>query len=95
MDRLFSDPEFDPSLNELIDATQITKMNVPVTNVFEFLNQYVLSMKSRTAWVVTKSGKWTTLANMFAVWMSRHGECEVFHDIPSALAWIEDAPQNS
>jgi hypothetical protein len=91
LDRLFSDPEFDPHLNELIDATRVTKMYVPVTDVFEFLNQYVLTMKSRTAWVVTKSGRWAMLAHMFAVRMSLHGECRVFHDVPSALAWIADA----
>jgi len=95
MDRLFSDPYFDPHLNELIDATRVMEMYVPATNVMEFLNRYILSIKSRTAWVVTKSGKWTALAHMFAVWMSLHGECKVFHDIPSALAWIAEATQNS
>lgn len=97
LDRLFRDPGFDPHLNELIDATRVTKMYVPATNVFEFLNQYILSMKSsRTAWVVTKSGKWGMLAHMFAAWMSLHSECKVFHDVPSALVWIADQnPENS
>lgn len=93
LDRLFSDPDFDPRLNELIDATRVTKMYVPVTDVFESLNRYILAMKSRAAWVVTESGKWTMLAHMFAVWMSLHGECKVFHDVPSALLWIADASQ--
>jgi hypothetical protein len=91
LDRLFSDPEFDPHLNELIDATRVTKMYVPVTDVFELLNRFIRAMKSRTAWVVTKSGKWVMLANMFAVYMSLHRESRVFDDIPSALAWIADA----
>jgi hypothetical protein len=93
LDRLFSDPEFDPHLNELIDATRITKMSVPVTDVFKFLNECVSEMKSRIAWVVTESGKWEMLAQMFAAWMSLHGECEVFHDVPSAVAWLADATQ--
>ena len=93
LDRLLSDPEFDPHLHELIDATGVTRMYVPVTKVFEFLNQCILSGKSRTAWVVTKSGRWVMLAHMFAAWMSLHFECAVFHDVPSALAWIADATQ--
>ena len=92
LDRLFSDPEFDPHLNELIDATGVTKMYVPVADVLEFLNQCILSKESRTAWVVTKAEQWAMLAHMFAAWMSLHGKCKVFHDIPSALAWIADTP---
>ena len=90
LDRLLSDPEFDPHLNELIDASQVTKMYVPVTAVFEFLAQCRLLGISRTAWVVKESGKWEPLAQMFAAWMSLDGECKVFHDIPSARAWFAD-----
>ncbi len=92
LESLLSDPEFDPHLHEVIDATRVTKMYVPVTDVFEALNLCPRSRKSRTAWVVTKSGKWATLAHMFAAWTSVHSECTVFHDVPSALAWIEEAP---
>lgn len=90
LDRLFSDPAFDPHLDELIDATGVREMQVPSADVLEFLNVCLLERTSRTAWVVRKSGKWSMLAHMFAAWMSTHGECRVFHDTPSALEWIAE-----
>lgn len=88
LERLLGDPDFNPDLDEVIDATCVDEMHVPVTEVFEFLDECILSKTSRTAWIVIKSGKWAMLADMFATWMSRHGECRVFHDTPSALEWL-------
>ena len=86
--RLLADPDFDRDLNELIDATRVTRLYVPVSQALEFAGQAILSKTSRTAWVVTKSTIWKTLADLFAAYMNLHTECQVFHDVASALQWI-------
>jgi hypothetical protein len=87
--RLLEDPDFDPRLNELIDATRVTEVNVPATQALEFAGQRILSTTSRTAWVVRNSIMWRTLAELLAAYMSIHTEAAVFSDVPSALEWID------
>jgi len=86
--RMLDDPDFDPRLNELIDATRVQKLYVPVAQILEFAGQPLLSKTSRTAWVVSNSVMWRTLAELLAAYMSVHTEAAVFHDVPSALEWI-------
>lgn len=86
--RLQNDPDFDHRLNELIDATRVTNLYVPVSQALEFAGQPILSKTSRTAWIVTKSTMWKTLADLFAAYMSLHTQSKVFHDIASAMMWI-------
>ena len=88
IDRMLRDPDFSRDLNELIDATRVTKVYVPVMQALEFAGQSILSAKSRTAWVVSTQSTWRTLAEMLAAYMNVHTRCQVFHDIPSALDWI-------
>jgi hypothetical protein len=94
IDRLLSDPDFHRDLNELIDATGVTKLYVPVMQALEFAGRPILSAGSRTAWVVSTSSVWRTLADMLAAYMSLHTQCQVFSDIPSAMAWISQPAQS-
>ena len=88
INRMLSDPDFSPDLNELIDATGVTRLYVPVMQALEFAGTPILSASSRTAWVVSPSSVWRTLADMLASYMSLHTHCRVFHDTPSAMTWI-------
>lgn len=85
---MLSDPDFSRDLNELIDATRVTRVYVPVMQALEFAGQSILSESSRTAWVVSRSPAWRALADMLAAYMSVHTRSQVFHDIKSAITWI-------
>jgi len=48
-DRLLSDPDFDPSFNQLVDAITVTKLDVSVDEAKELVRRRIVSSTSRRA----------------------------------------------
>jgi hypothetical protein len=96
-DQLMSDPDFDPCYYQLLDLTQITKVDISPEDLRKIAERSVFWPCSRRAILVTNDVGFG-FARMFEMLRESAGETgiRVFRKIDDALEWIfaaETAPQ--
>lgn len=96
-DQLVRDPEFDPCYSQLLDLTQITKVEISAEDVRKLAERSVFWRCSRRAILVVNDLEYG-FARMFEMLRENAGEkgIRVFRNLDDALEWIfaaEIAPQ--
>src|SRR5215472_2390701 len=88
-DRLLADSEFDPSFNQLIDATSVTKVDLSADEARTIAQRHIFSPKSRRAIVSAKPVVFG-IARMGEIYHedAAHTEVEVFYSMEEALKWL-------
>jgi hypothetical protein len=88
-ERLSNDPEFDPSYSQLLDFTQVTKVELSSDDVRLAARKNVYLPHSRRAMVVNNDFQYG-LARMFEIHRELAGEVgiRVFRSIDEALGWV-------
>ena len=89
MDRLSSDPDFDPEFAQVIDFTRITTVELEPADIRRFAQRKIFSPTSRRAMIV-KDDLHFGLARMFATHRELEGETgiRVFRDAEEATDWV-------
>ena len=86
-DRLLVDPDFDESLDQLIDTTAVTKFDLSVRDARVLAERRIVSPKSRRAFVAIKPHI-LGLGRMMEIYHQPFGDVQVFHSNHEALEWI-------
>lgn len=89
MNRLSTDPDFDPNFCQLLDFTNLTALEVGPDDVREFAQRDIFSAHSRRAFVV-KDDLHFGLARMFGIHRELRGETgiRVFRNFDEAMEWV-------
>jgi hypothetical protein len=90
MDRLTSDPRFNPDFNQIFDFTEVTELALTVNHIKQLAKRNIFSPKSRRAYVVTEDLHFG-LSRMFASLHEAEGEpgIIVFREMPPAIIWAD------
>jgi len=91
--QLQSNPDFDPSFSQLLDFTQVTKIDLSADEIRILAQKSIFSPESRRAFVV-KGDLAFGLARLFEILRETMGEqgIGVFRDLDDALEWVLSAP---
>jgi hypothetical protein len=89
MDRLSSDPDFDPNYSQILDFTHLAGVDIGPEDVRQVAQRNIFSPQSRRAFVV-KDDLQFGLARMFEIHRELNGETgiRVFRTIDEALDWV-------
>ena len=92
-----TDPEFDPSFNEIVDFRAVTTVEMSGTEVRTVANTKVFSSNSKIALVVFSPAVFG-MGRLFETYseMSKVSpQVRIFYDLPSALKWLglEKSPE--
>ena len=89
-DRLLANPDFDPSFDQLIDATAATNLEISEDEARALANRRIFSPKSRRAIVATEPYIFG-LGRMMEIYHERleYADVEVFDSMDEALKWLE------
>ena len=90
LDRLASDPDFDPTFNQLSDASLATDTDLSSANIRLLYQRSVFSLTSRRA-VVAPNAFTYGMARMIQAYVEISKAAvhvEIFRDQASALAWL-------
>jgi len=84
------DAELDPSFAEIIDLTEVTKVDLSAEEVRELALQSAFSPHSRRAFVVPDSVQVFGLVRMYETLRELQGETgiRIFRTLDEALAWV-------
>ena len=89
-DQFTSDPDFDPTFNQLIDATAITALDLSIDEARTIASRHLFSSTARRAFLATSPA----IFGMGRLLEAYHGMAEVpeqvcvFSDRASALKWL-------
>ena len=98
IDRLRSDPNFDPGFRQLMDFTQVTEAQLPSDEIRRLAQITLFSSRSQRAIVVGSSPFFYGLARMYEMSLHSSGTdgawTHVFEDLDSAKQWLglDDPP---
>ena len=90
-DRLMADPHLDPTFNQLIDVTAVTKLDISVEEAKTLARRAVLSPASRRAVVAHEK----SVYGMFRLMQTYHegitnpSHVAVFYDRVKAVNWLD------
>jgi hypothetical protein len=89
MDRLSSDPDFDPGFGQLADFRHITDVQFGPEEVRQFAERCIYSPNARRA-ILVKDDLQYGLARMFEIHRELKGEIgiRVFRNLDEAMDWI-------
>ena len=88
-EKLLKDPDFAPTFSQLIDFTQVTKVQVGIEEVRRLAQPSIFSSDARRA-ILVNSELAFGLARMFVVFRESSGEkgVRVFRVLDDALSWV-------
>ena len=89
-DRLLADPDFDPSFDQLIDTTPMTRFDVSADEARVLALRRVFSSESRRAFVATEPHIFG-LGRMMEIYREglEYADVRVFYSMYEALEWLE------
>lgn len=89
MDRISSDPDFDPTFSQLLDFTEVTEIGFGPQEVREFAERNIFAPRARRAFLVQNDLHFA-LARMFEIHRELRGESgiAVFRNMDEAMDWI-------
>ena len=85
--RMLGDPAFDPTFDQLIDATAATELVLSEAEAIAIADRSVFSPLSRRAFVATQPEIFS-MGRMLQVYAAKHDTGQVFSDLDSALKWL-------
>lgn len=91
-ERMFRDPDFDPSFNMLWDARLATSLDLSSNQVVRIAQNPMLLTNSRVAFVAPEYHVYGVL-RMFETYYSmiaQPAQTHVFRDLPEALEWLHE-----
>ncbi len=90
MDKLQADPEFSPEFNQIVDFTDVTQLELSVTQIEELSKRNIFSPRSRRGYVAVADLHFG-LGRMFASLREAQGETGiiVFREMPPAVIWAD------
>ena|SRR5215469_7383758 len=89
-DETKTDPNFDPSFNQLVDLRSVTGIKMSGDQARMLASRHIFSPGSRRAFVATNPGifgvgrMWET----YTEFSEKPSQIRVFSDLPSALKWL-------
>ena len=86
-DLLLADPAFDASFNQLIDATEVTELDLSMEQAQVVAQRPIVAPTSRRAFVATKPAVFG-LGRVMEVYHERQALVRIFYDHRSALEWL-------
>jgi hypothetical protein len=88
-EKLFKDPEFDPTFSQLLDCVHVTKPDLGPDDIRRLAQRTIFSPDSRRAILVAGDLAFG-LARMFVVFRELAGEkgIRVFNNLDEALWWV-------
>jgi len=89
MERLSTDPDFDPNFSQVLDFTNVTAVEIRPDDIRRLAERNIFSSHSRRAFVV-KDDLHFGLARMYEIYRELHGEMgiRVFRNFDDAMNWI-------
>ena len=89
------DPEVDPNFAEIVDLTEVTRMNLSGDEMRVLAQKSAFSPSARRAIVVPDNDVVFGLARMYEILRELQGETgiRIFHTLDEALSWV--APKNT
>lgn len=85
--RLLADPDFDPTFDQLIDGTRVTRIDASIDELRILDSRKVFSPESRRAFVATQPHIFG-LGRMVEVYQEGLSHVEVFYSMDEALNWL-------
>lgn len=84
------DPEVDPNFAEIVDLTEVTRMNLSGGEMRVLAQKSAFSLSARRAIVVPDDGLVFGLARMYEILRELQGETgiRIFHTLDEALSWV-------
>ena len=89
-DRLYSDPDFDPTFDHLVDATPLTKADLSASELASLARRRMFAPMSRKA-IVVNSTFFYGLARMYEAYLQLSGSAEstgIFKEMTKAREWL-------
>jgi hypothetical protein len=93
--QLKNDPDFDPTFDQLVDATGVTKISVKVEEIQTVARQRLFAAGSRQAFA-TSSDFVYGMARMFEIYREASGSgrpVRVFSSLDAAQEWLQPVKQ--
>ena len=89
MNRITSDPDFDPTFSQLLDFTKVTELAFGPDEVREFAERNIFAPRARRA-ILVQTDLHFALARMFEIHRELRGEVGigVFRTVEEAMDWI-------
>src|SRR5262245_749497 len=85
--RLLADPDFDPTFDQLVDGTLVTRVDASTDELRILASRPVFSRDSRRALVFTQPHVFG-LGRMIQVFHENLGRVHVFYSMEEALTWL-------
>ena len=84
------DPEVDPNFAEIVDLSEVTRMNLSADEMSVLAQKSVFSPNARRAIVVPDNDHVFGLARMYEILRELQGETgiRIFHTLDEALSWV-------
>lgn len=84
------DPDVDPGFGEIVDLTEVTKMDLSSDDVHAIAEKSAFSLCSRRAFVVPKNDVVFGLVRMYEILRELQGETRIgiFRTLDQALNWV-------
>jgi hypothetical protein len=86
---LLQDPDFDPTFSQLMDLTNVAKLQIGIDEVRRLAQRSIFSCDARRA-ILVNSDLAFGFARMFVIFREALGEkgIRVFTDLDEALCWV-------
>jgi hypothetical protein len=88
-DKLLKDPDFDPDYSQIINFSQITRIDITAEEINAFAQFNIFSPQSRRA-IIAPGDVAYGMSRMFSVLREQYGEkgIRVFRTLDEALEWV-------
>lgn len=89
MDKLSKDPDFDPSFSQIVDFTQVTRIELSGDDIRRLAQRTIFSQHSRRAFIAPDEVAFG-IGRMFETLRSLEGEkgIRIFRSLEEALDWV-------
>lgn len=89
MDKLSKDPDFDPSFSQIMDFTQVTRIELSGDDIRRLAQRTIFSPHSRRAFIAPDEVAFG-IGRMFETLRSLEGEkgIRIFRSLEEALDWV-------
>ena len=84
------DPEVDPNFAEIVDLTEMTKVNLSDDEIRVLAQKSAFTLSARRAIVTPVNGPVLEFARMYEILRELHGETgiRIFHTLDEAISWV-------
>lgn len=89
MDKLTKDPDFDPKFSQIVDFTQVTRIELSADEIRRLAQRTIFSASSRRAFIAPDEVAFG-IGRMFQILRGLEGEqgIRIFRSLEEALDWV-------